>query len=322
MFGIHELVDLAIGDHNTSELDKRWLHILLHLFVDQSNLNVSQIVILNKEVESEAQEKLRQLEKCNLNFKYTAMGIGKDHPVLNREPGTIELSDSSKTSHPEQPDYLDDFHEIIDCCSIAVSFDDDACPSPKCPSKHEQHQPMTTNQPSSSAMMKSCQHIEGKICDIHKTILDALPTSEQLMDSCQNESNNMTLNEMFSTLNVSKRVDAIELGLVKLSNLIKEFNCMLDMYGNKLKKVDIQMEAIKMLRLEDVARKSGKDNFFNIFTEFFMMTTFVILLQMKKKRLHNHLCNPLIQIQHRRQHRSPKRSYKRNQSQQKNQKRL
>lgn len=255
MIGIHDLIHLVIGDSD-APLDRRFLHILLHMLVDQSNIGASQIFILNQDVEKEAQEKLSHLQGCNLNFKYTPKVSERDRADASQAERNIESSkshfsgavSSAAVSEAGISNNSDDIDaDLADCCSVAISFDDD-CPSPK-----------LDNQPGSGMFSKSC-NFEKQISDLHKSILDALPTSEQLMESCQNESNNVGVKDMFSTLNISKRVDAIELGLVKLSNLIKNFNCVLGVNGKKLKKVDQQMESIRLMRLEDLARltKLGK----------------------------------------------------------------
>lgn len=162
MVSFHKLIDLAIGTSDSEFVNKKWLHILLHLIVKNSKLNSAEVNVLNGNLPEE--------QTCSLKLE--------DYQVT-----------SPTGQNPNLP-----------CSDLESS-----------------HQNLTVG-----------------INEITTSFSEIIPRHD----------GHTSLKDMYHKLNVFKRLEALESGILNMAGLIKEMNCMMELYKEKLGQIGTEMQKI------------------------------------------------------------------------------
>ena len=193
LINLNQLVDLSVNPSNNATINTTSLHCLLHVIVNQLNLQTCRVEFHGQGSNRIENSILDQTENCELDLK--------EYDVTN----AIDLTTNTTYQKRFEKECLKET-EVTKIITIS-----DAC-------RQDHNKAGFPLQPIPVISMEEFEKLEMKVHSIHDVIGHILPTTSEII-------NNGSMNNFMDILNITKRVEALEIADIKLAELMKHIQC-------------------------------------------------------------------------------------------------
>lgn len=184
------MIDLAIGTPETGAINLNILHSLLHILVNHINLNAYKVEL----VANEKNNYETLLSNFDMNTPFSIVEYQFDNNVSNR----IMLDRNNK----ENANKIACIEDKVETGGKIVNVTD------------------LSKQPISLVTPDDLEKIQLKINTISDVLIEAMPENKEILEYTKSDMGKNPLKDMFNMLNLTKRLDAVELTMVKITELI------------------------------------------------------------------------------------------------------
>ncbi|CAO1396905.1 unnamed protein product [Diamesa serratosioi] len=193
LINLNQLVDLSVNLSNGATINTTLLHCLLHVIVNQLNLQTCRLEFHGQGSNRIENSILEQTESCSLDLK--------EFDVIN----VIDLDTNLTYEKRNEVECLKQL-EVTKIIRIT-----DGC-------LQENVKTGFPLQPIPVISLEDFKKLELKVDSIHDVIGQILPTNSQIMNSGP-------MSNLVDILNVTKRVEALEIAEIQLAEMMKRIQC-------------------------------------------------------------------------------------------------
>ncbi|KAL4705039.1 hypothetical protein ACJJTC_009827 [Scirpophaga incertulas] len=218
LLNIRDMIDLSIGTPEVGVVDFNMLHTVLHCMAQQLH-------ILEKNVEIRGSLAAIPFTKDNINtVSVNEFIVNTDEQDTDKEVKTYEPAE--KISKPDTLLIVERVKKAghhVGAPAVATNHS----PSRTSSDMGTQQQYQMLHQTSSTARLSlvttSKFHVlENTVEDLRNRVYGSIPKNDQILEEVRSQTNLKAITDMWTSLNVSSRLEAAEEGITKLSSLVQD----------------------------------------------------------------------------------------------------
>ncbi|XP_049948367.1 uncharacterized protein LOC126456667 [Schistocerca serialis cubense] len=231
------LIDFALGTPEIGAVNFNILHSVLHVIVQQTNLYETQVEFkghdadrletLVKQSSPRPSVRLQEYQLPVVSFKKSKEGIAK---VKEETTSKEDISEAKEETQADEQHSETELQTVVLVESFGAEESpetEEHGPRPSKTASHKAPRPSTAARTSEQGVIirkGSFERLERKVSKIQAELkkLDALPTNEDLIRRSRVSSDSTPVKDMWQFLNLTKRLDAVEEGIERLTSVLQD----------------------------------------------------------------------------------------------------
>ncbi|XP_045512660.1 glutamine-rich protein 2 isoform X1 [Pieris brassicae] len=202
-----DMIDLAIGTPEIGVVDFCMLQTVLHCLAQQ-------LRVLGKNVELRGSVAALPLGREN------SQTIAVSEFLVDTDKDTQEKTVKEEVLPPSEPETILVVERVKKVDSPSRSPPRTHSPPPSAPSPGPQR--MASTEKLSLVTMSKFNLLETTVEDLKSRVYGSMPKNEEILEEVRSQTNLKAITDMWTSLNVSSRLEAAEAGIAKLSSLVQD----------------------------------------------------------------------------------------------------